>query len=156
MQPVFLVIRKLYFKYKMSLCCLQAIAPCMQYRTASLPLLLCCQLIMTSFRACILSCQLSFSTLQWRFSRVVEPSASLPKEKVFSIATALPMPCYGSLVDDLSNVCLHSEERLPFSQNEFSAQHIAQQLTLLQQVHAQTAQCTPRLCAEVVVVSFYH
>ncbi|XP_045926016.1 kinase non-catalytic C-lobe domain-containing protein 1 isoform X1 [Micropterus dolomieu] len=70
---------------------------------------------------------------KWRFSRVVEPSASLPKEKVFSIATALPMPCYGSLVDDLSNVCLHSEERLPFSQNEFSAQHIAQQLTLLQQ-----------------------
>ncbi|XP_070772308.1 kinase non-catalytic C-lobe domain-containing protein 1 isoform X2 [Enoplosus armatus] len=70
---------------------------------------------------------------KWRFSRVVEPSASLPKEKAFSIAAALPMPCYGSMVDDLSNVCLHREERLPFSQNEYSAQHIAQQLTLLQQ-----------------------
>ncbi|XP_071337393.1 kinase non-catalytic C-lobe domain-containing protein 1 [Trachinotus anak] len=70
---------------------------------------------------------------KWRISRVVEPSASLPKEKAFSIAAALPMPCYPSLVDDLSNVCLHSEERLPFSKNEFSAQHIAQQLTLLQQ-----------------------
>uniref|UniRef100_A0A8C4ESM3 Kinase non-catalytic C-lobe domain containing 1 n=1 Tax=Dicentrarchus labrax TaxID=13489 RepID=A0A8C4ESM3_DICLA len=70
---------------------------------------------------------------KWRFSRVVEPSASLPKEKAFSIAAALPVPCYGSMVDDLSNVCLHSEERLPFSQNEYSAQHIAQQLTLLQQ-----------------------
>ncbi|KAE8280313.1 hypothetical protein D5F01_LYC20872 [Larimichthys crocea] len=70
---------------------------------------------------------------KWRFSRVVEPSASLPKEKAFSIAAALPMPCYGSMLDDLSNVCLHSEERLPFSQNEYSAQHIAQQLTLLQQ-----------------------
>ncbi|GLD56043.1 protein very KIND, partial [Lates japonicus] len=70
---------------------------------------------------------------KWRISRVVEPSASLPKEKAFSIAAALPMPCYGSLVDDLSNVCLHGEERRPFSQNEYSAQHIAQQLTLLQQ-----------------------
>ncbi|XP_074502963.1 kinase non-catalytic C-lobe domain-containing protein 1 isoform X1 [Sebastes fasciatus] len=70
---------------------------------------------------------------KWRFSRVVEPSASVPKDRAFSIAAALPMPCYGSLADDLSNVCLQSEERLPFSQNEHSAQHITQQLTLLQQ-----------------------
>ncbi|XP_053189054.1 kinase non-catalytic C-lobe domain-containing protein 1 [Scomber japonicus] len=70
---------------------------------------------------------------KWRISRVVEPSPSMSKEKAFSIAAALPIPCYGSLVDDLSNVCLHSEERLPFSQNEYSAQHVAQQLTLLQQ-----------------------
>ncbi|XP_042358394.1 kinase non-catalytic C-lobe domain-containing protein 1 [Plectropomus leopardus] len=70
---------------------------------------------------------------KWKFSRAVEPSASLPKDKTYSIAAALPVPCYGSLVDDLSNVCLHSEERLPFSQNEYSAQHIGQQLTLLQQ-----------------------
>ncbi|XP_074531430.1 kinase non-catalytic C-lobe domain-containing protein 1 [Halichoeres trimaculatus] len=70
---------------------------------------------------------------KWRFSRVVEPSSSLPKEKAFSIAAALPMPCYGSMLDDLSNVCLHGEERLPFSQSENSAQHIAQQLSLLEQ-----------------------
>ncbi|XP_034538263.1 kinase non-catalytic C-lobe domain-containing protein 1 isoform X2 [Notolabrus celidotus] len=70
---------------------------------------------------------------KWRFSRVVEPSSSLPKEKAFSIAAALPMPCYSSMLDDLSNVCLHGEERLPFSQSDYSAHHIAQQLTLLQQ-----------------------
>ncbi|KAK5853573.1 hypothetical protein PBY51_014715 [Eleginops maclovinus] len=70
---------------------------------------------------------------KWRFSRVVEPSAALSKDKAFSIATALPMPCYGSMVDDLSTACLHSEERIPFSQNESSAQHVTQQLTLLQQ-----------------------
>lgn len=63
----------------------------------------------------------------------MEPSSSLSKEKAFSIAAALPMPCYGSMSDDLSNICLHGEERLPFSQSENSAQHIAQQLTLLQQ-----------------------
>ncbi|XP_047191131.1 kinase non-catalytic C-lobe domain-containing protein 1 isoform X3 [Scophthalmus maximus] len=70
---------------------------------------------------------------KWRISRVVEPSASMPKEKTFSIAAALPMPCYGALVDDPANISLHSEEQLPFSQNEYSTQHIAQQLTLLQQ-----------------------
>lgn len=74
-------------------------------------------------------------SLQWRISRVVEPSASLAKDKSFSIAAALPMPCYGSLVNELSTVCLQSEERLPLSQNECSAQHLAQQLTLMQQVH---------------------
>ncbi|XP_076025429.1 kinase non-catalytic C-lobe domain-containing protein 1 [Genypterus blacodes] len=70
---------------------------------------------------------------KWRISRVVEPSASLPKEKAYCIAAALPMPCYSSLVDYGSTVCLRSEERLPFSWDECSAQHIAQQLTLLQQ-----------------------
>ncbi|XP_030604694.1 kinase non-catalytic C-lobe domain-containing protein 1 [Archocentrus centrarchus] len=70
---------------------------------------------------------------KWRISRVVEPSASMSKEKAFSIAAALPMPCHRSLMDELSSACLHNEERLPFSQNEYSAQHIAQQLTLLQQ-----------------------
>lgn len=64
---------------------------------------------------------------------MVEPSASMSKEKAFSIAVALPMPCHRSLMDELSSTCLHNEERLPFSQNEYSAQHIAQQLTLLQQ-----------------------
>ncbi|XP_034079635.1 kinase non-catalytic C-lobe domain-containing protein 1 isoform X3 [Gymnodraco acuticeps] len=70
---------------------------------------------------------------KWTFSRVVEPSAAMSKDKAFSVATALPMPCYGSLADDLSTVCLQSKERIPFSQNECSAQHVAQQLTVLQQ-----------------------
>ncbi|KAJ4948756.1 hypothetical protein JOQ06_020279, partial [Pogonophryne albipinna] len=70
---------------------------------------------------------------KWTFSRMVEPSAAMSKDKAFSVATALPMPCYGSLADDLSTVCLQSKERIPFSQNECSAQHVAQQLTLLQQ-----------------------
>ena len=69
---------------------------------------------------------------------MVEPQASLPKEKAYSIAAALPRPCYSSLMEDLSSVCLRSEERQPFSQNEHSAQHVAQQLTMLQQVPTHT------------------
>lgn len=104
-----------------------------------------------------LSLSLSLSTLQWRFSRVVEPSSSGPKEKAFSIAAALPVPFYGSMMDDLSNVCLQSEERLPFSQNEHSAQHVAQQLTLLQQVYKHTdTQSTHLPSTQGGIDSFYH
>lgn len=94
----------------------------------------------------------SFSSwsLQWRFPRAVEPSASLPKEKAYSIAAALPVPCYGSLVDNLSNAGLHGEERIPFSKNEHSAQHVAQQLTLLQQVLTHTT----AVCFQVALLSF--
>lgn len=88
----------------------------------------------TSFRGRVLPSQISFSPLQWRFSRAVEPSASLPKDKAFSIAAALPVPCRGSLADDPPAAFLQSEERLPFSRNEKGAQHVTQQLTLLQQV----------------------
>ncbi|XP_037829653.1 kinase non-catalytic C-lobe domain-containing protein 1 isoform X3 [Kryptolebias marmoratus] len=70
---------------------------------------------------------------KWKISRVVEPSASMPKEKAFCMAAALPMPCYTSLMHDFSSTCLQSEARLPFSQSEYSPQHVAQQLTLLQQ-----------------------
>ncbi|XP_072534378.1 kinase non-catalytic C-lobe domain-containing protein 1 isoform X2 [Salminus brasiliensis] len=70
---------------------------------------------------------------QWRISRVVEPQASQPKEKVYSIAAALPRPCYSSLVNQLTSSCLRSEERVAFSETEHTPLHTAQQLTLLQQ-----------------------
>ncbi|CAG6017900.1 unnamed protein product [Menidia menidia] len=65
---------------------------------------------------------------KWRISRMVEPSASASKDKAFSIAAALPVHCY-----DLANICPQSNEQLPFGQTDFAAQHVAQQLTLLQQ-----------------------
>ncbi|XP_056147440.1 kinase non-catalytic C-lobe domain-containing protein 1 [Lampris incognitus] len=64
---------------------------------------------------------------KWKISTVVEPTAAMPREKAFSIAAALPVPC------DISGICLRNEERLPFSQSDYTAQHSAQQLTLLQQ-----------------------
>ncbi|XP_041921935.1 kinase non-catalytic C-lobe domain-containing protein 1 [Alosa sapidissima] len=73
----------------------------------------------------------SKKSFQWRLSRVVEPQ---PKEPVFSIAAVLPRPCYSSLLKQLGpTACLRAEERLPFSQQQHSAQHTAQQLTLLEQ-----------------------
>ncbi|XP_052468484.1 kinase non-catalytic C-lobe domain-containing protein 1 isoform X1 [Carassius gibelio] len=69
-------------------------------------------------------------SFQWRVSRVVEPQTVQCKEKVFSIAAALPRPCYTSL---MNNSSLRSDERRPFSQSEHTPLHIAQQLTLLEQ-----------------------
>lgn len=73
-------------------------------------------------------------SFQWRVSRVVEPQVSQPKEKVYSIASALPRPCYSSLLSQLTNVSVRNEERVAFSQTEHSPLNTAQQLTLLQQV----------------------
>ncbi|XP_016309288.1 protein very KIND-like, partial [Sinocyclocheilus anshuiensis] len=67
---------------------------------------------------------------KWRVPRVLEPQTVQNKEKGFSIAAALPRPCYTSL---MSNSSLRSEERRPFSQSEHTPLHITQQLTLLEQ-----------------------
>uniref|UniRef100_A0A8B9J6Y9 Uncharacterized protein n=1 Tax=Astyanax mexicanus TaxID=7994 RepID=A0A8B9J6Y9_ASTMX len=72
-------------------------------------------------------------SFQWRISRVVEPQANQPKEKVYSIAAALPRPCYSSLVNQLTSSCLRTEERVAFIETEHTPLHTAQQLTLLQQ-----------------------
>ncbi|KAI4874897.1 hypothetical protein NFI96_034469, partial [Prochilodus magdalenae] len=72
-------------------------------------------------------------SFQWRISRVVEPQASQPKEKVYSISAALPRPCYSSLVSQLTGSCLRTEERVAFSETEHTPLQTAQQLTLLQQ-----------------------
>ncbi|XP_057703559.1 kinase non-catalytic C-lobe domain-containing protein 1 [Corythoichthys intestinalis] len=63
---------------------------------------------------------------KWKISSGVEPSASLPKEKDFSISAALPLPCY------ISNP-YSSDEHISFSQKNCSILNVAQQLTLLQQ-----------------------
>ncbi|KAK3553467.1 hypothetical protein QTP70_003510 [Hemibagrus guttatus] len=76
---------------------------------------------------------LTSESFQWRVSRVVEPQVNQPKEKVYSIASALPRPCYSSLLSQITRVSVRNEERVAFSQTEHSPLNTAQQLTLLQQ-----------------------
>lgn len=88
--------------------------------------------IASYFQTCV--CMYYAQNFQWRVSRVVEPQVSQPKEKMYSIASALPRPCYSSLLSQLTSVSVRNEERVAFSQTEHSALNTAQQLTLLQQV----------------------
>ncbi|XP_066549409.1 kinase non-catalytic C-lobe domain-containing protein 1 isoform X2 [Amia ocellicauda] len=69
----------------------------------------------------------------WRISKAAEPPMVLQKDKAYSIAAALPKPCYSSLVEELAVSCLKMEDKNPFFQSEYSVQQTAQQLTLLQQ-----------------------
>uniref|UniRef100_A0A672LEV4 Uncharacterized protein n=1 Tax=Sinocyclocheilus grahami TaxID=75366 RepID=A0A672LEV4_SINGR len=87
---------------------------------------------LTKSRTGLLACAVLhvFTRVQWRVPRVLEPQTVQSKEKGFSIAAALPRPCYASL---MSNSSLRSEERRPFSQSEHTPLHITQQLTLLEQ-----------------------
>uniref|UniRef100_A0AAV2JLC9 Ras-GEF domain-containing protein n=1 Tax=Knipowitschia caucasica TaxID=637954 RepID=A0AAV2JLC9_KNICA len=73
----------------------------------------------------LLHCSTEDLSKRWRVSRAVEPSSS------FSIAAALPVPCYSSLMEDMSSSCVHSEE--PFCQSHCSSLLLAQQLTLIEQ-----------------------
>lgn len=64
-----------------------------------------------------------FQIFHRRVSRVPGPQT----DQTFSIAAALPRPCYVSFT--------RSDETLTFSQTQHTAQHTAQQLTLLEQVN---------------------
>ncbi|XP_058882129.1 kinase non-catalytic C-lobe domain-containing protein 1 isoform X2 [Acipenser ruthenus] len=67
-----------------------------------------------------------------RVSKGGEAISPVQKEQ-YSIAAALPRPCYSSLIDELSSSCLRTEEKYPLFQSEYSTQQIVHQLTLLQQ-----------------------
>lgn len=89
-------------------------------------------IVNTASYSCV--CVWYTQSFQWRVSRVVEPQLTQPKEKVYSIASALPRPYYSSPLSQLTNVSMRNEERVAFSQTEHSPLNTAQQLTLLQQV----------------------
>ncbi|XP_062852260.1 kinase non-catalytic C-lobe domain-containing protein 1 isoform X2 [Trichomycterus rosablanca] len=72
-------------------------------------------------------------SFHWPVSRVVEPQANQSKEKAFSIAAALPRPCYNSLLSQVTGVCVRNEDRVAFNQTDYNPLNTAQQLTLLQQ-----------------------
>ncbi|XP_041125245.1 kinase non-catalytic C-lobe domain-containing protein 1-like isoform X2 [Polyodon spathula] len=67
-----------------------------------------------------------------RMSKGGEAISPVQKEQ-YSIAAALPRPCYSSLIDELSSSCLRTEENYPLFQSEYSTQQIVHQLTLVQQ-----------------------
>uniref|UniRef100_A0A8C2K2D0 Kinase non-catalytic C-lobe domain containing 1 n=1 Tax=Cyprinus carpio TaxID=7962 RepID=A0A8C2K2D0_CYPCA len=62
-------------------------------------------------------------SFQWRVSRVVEPQTVQCKEKVFSIAAALPRPCYTLYEGRITVSCMFTSHSLLFMQEIFHDCH---------------------------------
>ncbi|XP_067909436.1 kinase non-catalytic C-lobe domain-containing protein 1 [Heterodontus francisci] len=76
---------------------------------------------------------ISRKSFKWKISKGTESSSPHQKEKYYNIATALPRPCYNSFATELSGTYQKIDEKGLFMLTDYSPQHIAQQLTLLQQ-----------------------
>ncbi|GCB71881.1 hypothetical protein scyTo_0006104, partial [Scyliorhinus torazame] len=81
----------------------------------------------------ILDGDISRKSFKWKISKRTEPSSPHQKEKYYNTATALPKPCSNSFPTELSGAYQKVDEKGLFMLADYSPQHIAQQLTLLQQ-----------------------
>ncbi|KAJ3610223.1 hypothetical protein NHX12_022317 [Muraenolepis orangiensis] len=87
----------------------------------------------------------------WRMSSVVEP-----RDRDFCIAAALPVPCFGSLLGDLSGGSPRAQDRflLPFSQTEgaslFAGEETSPSDSVLQRLLAFADSVTNWISAEIV------
>uniref|UniRef100_UPI00398F1D04 kinase non-catalytic C-lobe domain-containing protein 1 n=1 Tax=Pristiophorus japonicus TaxID=55135 RepID=UPI00398F1D04 len=75
----------------------------------------------------------SRKSFKWKIRKGTEPSSPQQNEKNYNIAATLPRPCYRSFATELSGAYQKIDEKGLFMLANYSPQHIAQQLTLLQQ-----------------------
>uniref|UniRef100_A0A4W3JH34 Protein very KIND n=1 Tax=Callorhinchus milii TaxID=7868 RepID=A0A4W3JH34_CALMI len=76
---------------------------------------------------------ISRKSFKWKISKGSESTSPQHKERYYTIAAALPRPCYSSFAAELSGSCQKLDEKGLSMLTEYSPQHTAQQLTLLQQ-----------------------
>ncbi|XP_067858527.1 kinase non-catalytic C-lobe domain-containing protein 1 [Heptranchias perlo] len=81
----------------------------------------------------VLDEDISRKSFKWKISKGTEPSSPHQNERYYNIAAALPRPCYNSFSTELSGAYQKIDEKGLFILADYSPQHIAQQLTLLQQ-----------------------
>ncbi|XP_038677843.1 kinase non-catalytic C-lobe domain-containing protein 1 isoform X1 [Scyliorhinus canicula] len=81
----------------------------------------------------VLDGDISRKSFKWKISKRTEPSSPHQKEKYYNTATALPKSCSNSFATELSGAYQKVDEKGLFMLADYSPQHIAQQLTLLQQ-----------------------
>ncbi|XP_060697767.1 kinase non-catalytic C-lobe domain-containing protein 1 [Hemiscyllium ocellatum] len=78
----------------------------------------------------VLDEDISRKSFKWKISKRTNLQ---PKEKSYTIATALPKPCYTGFARELSGTYQKVDEKGLFMLADYSPQHLAQQVTLLQQ-----------------------
>ncbi|KAG8517493.1 LOW QUALITY PROTEIN: Kinase non-catalytic C-lobe domain-containing protein 1, partial [Galemys pyrenaicus] len=72
----------------------------------------------------------SWKSFPWRLSRGSGPAVPQAKERQYSIAAALPRPCF---LEDMHGPPIKASEKGPYFLTEYSAHQLFTQLTLLQQ-----------------------
>ncbi|XP_029465834.1 kinase non-catalytic C-lobe domain-containing protein 1 isoform X7 [Rhinatrema bivittatum] len=76
---------------------------------------------------------ISRKSLNWKFSKGNESILLHQKEKQYTIASALPRPCYPNFMEEFSSSYMKVDERGSYFISEYSVQQLSSQLTLLQE-----------------------
>ncbi|XP_043912813.1 kinase non-catalytic C-lobe domain-containing protein 1 isoform X2 [Protopterus annectens] len=72
-------------------------------------------------------------SFRWKISKMGDVAVPYPKTKQYTLATALPRPNLNGFIADVPPSCIKMNENGPYLLAEWTAQHLAFQLTLLQQ-----------------------
>ncbi|NWX69856.1 KNDC1 protein, partial [Alca torda] len=69
----------------------------------------------------------------WKLSKGMGPIAQYQRERLYTISSVLPKPCYNSFTEEFPGSFAKADEVGPYLLIEYSAQQLCCQLTLLQQ-----------------------
>ncbi|XP_027315949.3 kinase non-catalytic C-lobe domain-containing protein 1 isoform X1 [Anas platyrhynchos] len=80
-----------------------------------------------------LSEDVSRKNFNWKLSKGMGPIAQHQRERLYTISSVLPKPCYSSFTEEFPVSFAKADEVGPYILTEYSAQQLCCQLTLLQQ-----------------------
>ncbi|XP_028941825.1 kinase non-catalytic C-lobe domain-containing protein 1 [Antrostomus carolinensis] len=80
-----------------------------------------------------LSEDVSRKNFNWKLSKGMGPVAQYQRERLYTISSVLPKPCYNSFTEEFPVSFAKADEVGPYLLIEYSAQQLCCQLTLLQQ-----------------------
>ncbi|NXU51129.1 KNDC1 protein, partial [Turnix velox] len=77
--------------------------------------------------------KLSEDNFNWKLSKGVGPITQYQRERLYTISSVLPKPCYNSFTEEFRGSLPKADEVGPYLLIEYSTQQLCSQLTLLQQ-----------------------
>ncbi|NXC42922.1 KNDC1 protein, partial [Penelope pileata] len=80
-----------------------------------------------------LSEDVSRKNFNWKLSKGMGPTAHYQRDRLYTISTVLPKPCYSSFTEEFPVSFAKADEVGPYLLTEYSVQQLCSQLTLLQQ-----------------------
>ncbi|NXY69749.1 KNDC1 protein, partial [Glareola pratincola] len=84
-------------------------------------------------RSCNFTYIFFLQNFNWKLSKGMGPIAQYQRERLYTISSVLPKPCYNSFTEEFPGSFAKADEAGPYLLIEYSAQQLCCQLTLLQQ-----------------------